>query len=71
MHNRVGPKVSSFEIGWSEAAAVVPVVLVILVFAFYPQFGLKRSEPSLKAAIAPAELQQHPLTAGNQVAQVP
>jgi NADH-quinone oxidoreductase subunit M len=71
MHNRVGPKVTSFEIGWTEAAAVVPVVLVILVFAFYPQFGLKRSAPSLRAAIAPAELQQHPLTAGNQVAQVP
>ena len=31
-----------------------PIVGVILVLAFYPQFGLKRSEPSVKASIAPA-----------------
>jgi NADH-quinone oxidoreductase subunit M len=57
MHNRVGPRVLSREIEMREAAAVVPLVGVILVLAFYPQFGLKRSEPALKAAIAPAELQ--------------
>jgi hypothetical protein len=39
---------------------VVPVVLVVLVFAFYPQFGLRRSEASLKASIAAAQAdQQH------------
>jgi hypothetical protein len=27
------------------------------VLAFYPQFGLKRSEPSLRTAIAPAQSQ--------------
>jgi NADH-quinone oxidoreductase subunit M len=58
MHNRVGPRVASREIGLSEAAAIVPIVAVILVFAFYPQFGLRRSERAVRAALAPAQLQQ-------------
>jgi NADH-quinone oxidoreductase subunit M len=58
MHNRVGPGVTSREIGFPEALAIVPLVLVILVFAFYPQFGLRRSEPSLKASIAGAQAVQ-------------
>jgi NADH-quinone oxidoreductase subunit M len=53
MHNRVGPGVSSYEIGRGEALAIVPLVLVILVFAFYPQFGLSRSQKSLKAVLTP------------------
>jgi NADH-quinone oxidoreductase subunit M len=57
MHNRVGPKVSSYEIGLSEAVAIAPLVLIILVLAFYPQFGLRRSESSVKATIAPAQVQ--------------
>ncbi len=57
MHNRVGADVESREIGWADAAAIVPLVAVILVFAFYPQFGLRRSEPSLKAAISSAQAQ--------------
>jgi NADH-quinone oxidoreductase subunit M len=58
MHNRVGPRTESREIGLADAAAVVPFVAVILVLAFYPQFGLRRSESSVKAAIAPAQQQQ-------------
>jgi len=58
MHNRVGPRVSSREIGLPEAAAIVPIVGVILVLAFYPQFGLRRSERAVRAALAPAQLQQ-------------
>ena len=57
MHNRVGQRVDSREIGVSDAAALVPLVGVILVLAFYPQFVLKRTEPSLKAAIAGAQAQ--------------
>jgi NADH-quinone oxidoreductase subunit M len=57
LHNRTGPKVKSREIGFAEAVAIVPIVLVILVLAVYPQFGLKRSQPSAQAAIAPAQLQ--------------
>jgi NADH-quinone oxidoreductase subunit M len=56
MHNRVGPRVTSREIGFSDAVAIVPIIVVILVLAFYPQFGLRRSERSLKTAIEPAEL---------------
>jgi NADH-quinone oxidoreductase subunit M len=55
-HNRVGPKVTSREIGLAEALALAPLVLIILVLAFYPQFGLKRSEPSVNAAVAPAQV---------------
>ncbi len=58
MHNRVGPRAQSREIGIADAAAVVPFVLVILVLAFYPQFGLRRSESSVNSAIAPAQQQQ-------------
>jgi NADH-quinone oxidoreductase subunit M len=56
MHNRVGSPVASREIVVGEAAAIIPVVVVILVLAFYPQFGLRRSEPTLKASIAPAQV---------------
>jgi NADH-quinone oxidoreductase subunit M len=52
MHNRPGPRVASREIGLGEAAAIVPIIGVILVLAFYPQFVLRRSEPSLKQSIA-------------------
>ncbi len=54
MHNRVGPHVSSREIGFSDGAVLVPLVAVILVLAFYPQFVLKRTEPSAKASLAPS-----------------
>jgi NADH-quinone oxidoreductase subunit M len=58
MHNRVGAHATSREIGLADAAAIVPFVAVILVLAFYPQFGLRRSESALKSSIAPAQLQQ-------------
>jgi NADH-quinone oxidoreductase subunit M len=54
MHDRVGQRVASREIGMADFAAIAPIVLVILVLAFYPQFGLRRSEPTVKASIAPA-----------------
>ncbi len=56
MHNRLGAGVTSREIGASEVVALVPIVAVILVLAFYPQFGLRRSERSLRGAITPARL---------------
>ncbi|HTW11803.1 MAG TPA: NADH-quinone oxidoreductase subunit M [Solirubrobacteraceae bacterium] len=56
MHNRQGPKVTTFELDPVEAIAIVPLVLIILALAFYPQFGLGKSETSVKAAIAPAAL---------------
>jgi len=51
MHNRVGAHVSSREIRLAEAAAIVPLVAVILVLAFYPQFVLERSDPTLKTSL--------------------
>jgi NADH-quinone oxidoreductase subunit M len=52
MHNRVGPRVASREVRFADAAAIVPLVLAILALAFYPQFGLRRSQPTVKAAVA-------------------
>ena len=56
MHNRVGPRVSSFEVSVRDAIPLIGILLVVLVLAFYPQFGLRRSEPTLKETIAPAQL---------------
>jgi NADH-quinone oxidoreductase subunit M len=58
-HNRTGPRVVSRELGLADVAAIAPIALIILVLAFYPQFGLKRSEPSVRAAVAPAAVQSH------------
>jgi NADH-quinone oxidoreductase subunit M len=56
MHNRLGPRATSREIGRADFATVAPLVVVILVLAFYPQFVLKRSEPSVKASVAAAQV---------------
>jgi NADH-quinone oxidoreductase subunit M len=56
MHNPGVGQVASREIGVAEAAAIVPVVAVILVLAFVPQFVLRRSEPSAKASVAAVAL---------------
>jgi NADH:ubiquinone oxidoreductase subunit 4 (subunit M) len=53
MHNRLGPNENSREIGIADAVAIVPFVLVILVLAFYPQFLLKRSEPTVSGSQIP------------------
>jgi NADH-quinone oxidoreductase subunit M len=52
MHNRVGSKVQSREISFRDGAVLVPIVLVILFLALYPQFALHRSEGSVKATVA-------------------
>src|SRR5271165_3963423 len=51
MHNRVGTKVQSREISMRDGAVLVPIVLVILFLAVYPQLALHRSESSVKAAV--------------------
>jgi NADH-quinone oxidoreductase subunit M len=55
MHNRVGTGVESREISWRDGAVLVPLVLVILFLALYPQLALHRSESSVKEAVFPAE----------------
>lgn len=54
MHNRVGEKVTSFELSRAEGSVLAPLVGVILFFAFYPQLALSRSESSVYAALSPA-----------------
>jgi NADH-quinone oxidoreductase subunit M len=63
MHNRVGEGVHSRDIGLFDAAVLVPVVAVIVFFALYPQLALKRSEASVKAAVAPAQVAARPIPA--------
>jgi NADH-quinone oxidoreductase subunit M len=63
MHNRVGTVVGSREIGRAEAVAVAPLVAIILALAFFPQFGLSRSQRSVKQIIAPVS---SPYAAGNR-----
>jgi NADH-quinone oxidoreductase subunit M len=54
MHNRVGPKVKSHEIGVRDGVVLVPLVAVILFMALYPQLALHRSENSVKTTVAAA-----------------
>jgi NADH-quinone oxidoreductase subunit M len=56
MHNRVGERVSSREMSVGDSLVLVPLVLVILALALYPQFGLVRSERSVTASILPARI---------------
>ncbi|MBV9605485.1 MAG: NADH-quinone oxidoreductase subunit M [Solirubrobacterales bacterium] len=67
-HNRTGPNVASRELALPDVAAIAPIVLIILVLAFYPQFGLRRSEPSVRAAVAPAQFQAGALGTPRRVA---
>jgi len=54
MHNRLREGAVSREIGLAEALPIVPIVLLILVLAFYPQFGLRRSERTVSGSVAAA-----------------
>jgi NADH-quinone oxidoreductase subunit M len=58
MHNRVGANDVSREITRGELVAVAPLVLIILVLAFYPQFVLHKTEPTVKATVAAATTHQ-------------
>jgi NADH-quinone oxidoreductase subunit M len=53
MHGRVGPEVRSRELSARDGLVLVPLVLAIVAIALYPQIALHRSEPAVKAAIAP------------------
>ena len=55
MHNRVGSRVQSREISLRDGAVLVPLVLVILFLALYPQLALHRSEESVKNAVFRAQ----------------
>jgi len=52
MHNRMGPRVQSRELALVDVVPVAGLVLVILALAFFPQFGLKRSEATVNPLFA-------------------
>jgi NADH-quinone oxidoreductase subunit M len=52
MHNRVGERARSREISLLDGAVLVPVLATIGLLSFYPQLALRRSEGSVKQAIA-------------------
>jgi NADH-quinone oxidoreductase subunit M len=52
MHNRVGPKVNSFEISVRDSLVLVPLVLAIVAFAVYPQAALDAGNQAVKSAVA-------------------
>ena len=54
LHNRAGPDVESSEMRVSDGAVVIPLVVLILALAVYPQLPLERSEAAAKSSIAPA-----------------
>ena len=57
VHNRVAPTVKPFDLRLPELAALVPLVLVILALAFYPQWGLRRSAATVRTTLAPTHAQ--------------
>jgi NADH-quinone oxidoreductase subunit M len=53
VHNRVGPNVRSFDISLRDGLVLVPLVLVILAFAVYPQQALEHSEATVQRVVSP------------------
>jgi NADH-quinone oxidoreductase subunit M len=54
MHDRVGPKVESREIGGLEFAVIAPIALVVVALGFYPQAILDNTKASTAAQIRAA-----------------
>jgi NADH-quinone oxidoreductase subunit M len=54
MHNRVGETVTSCEMSVRDGLVLVPLVLVIIAFALYPQQALKDSEPTVTRVVSAA-----------------
>ncbi len=55
MHNRVGPNVKSHDLSVRDALVLVPLVLVILAFAVYPQQALDHSESAVEKVVGGPE----------------
>jgi NADH-quinone oxidoreductase subunit M len=50
MHNRQGPAVTSFEMSLGDAVVIVPLVLVIIAFALFPQRAIDAGQPAAQGA---------------------
>lgn len=51
MHNRVGEKVTSFEMTLRDGLVLVPLVIAILAFALYPQLALDAGEATVRSTV--------------------
>jgi NADH-quinone oxidoreductase subunit M len=51
MHNRVGPKVTSFDISVRDGLVLVPLVAAIVAFALFPQRALDAGERAAKSTV--------------------
>jgi NADH-quinone oxidoreductase subunit M len=51
MHNRVGPKVTSFDITVRDGVVLVPLIAAIVAFALYPQLALDAGERAVKSTV--------------------
>ncbi len=58
MHNRVGPLVQARELGLRDALVLVPMVLVVVALALYPQFALKRGEKAVAGSLVATKVVQ-------------
>lgn len=54
MHNRVGPLVEPRELSVRDALVLVPMLLVVVALALYPQFALERGERAVAGSVAAA-----------------
>jgi NADH-quinone oxidoreductase subunit M len=54
MHNRLGPRAESREMSLRDGLVLVPLVVLILAFAFDPQVALHKSERDTRASVAAA-----------------
>ena len=51
VHNRLGENSRSFDLAPRDALVLVPLVLVIVAFAVYPQQALRQSEATVKQVV--------------------
>ncbi len=54
MHNRLGPRAESREMSVRDGLVLVPLVVLIIAFAFDPQVALNKSERDTRASVAAA-----------------
>jgi NADH-quinone oxidoreductase subunit M len=52
VHNRVGENVRSFDLSPRDGLVLVPLVLVIVAFAVYPQQALNHSEATVEQVVS-------------------
>jgi NADH-quinone oxidoreductase subunit M len=56
MHNRVGPRVESYDLRFGDLLVLAPLVAVILALALYPQLPIEKGEQDINGSIRSAQL---------------